>query len=79
MKTLRRGPGAVKSARYRIILFVISGAVLLQVPSWPGRMTLTGLRALANSGRAKLGSGTSSASQMGEDKLRPQNNGSKMS
>jgi len=67
MKTLRRRPGAVKSARYRIILFVISGAVLLQVPSWPGRMTLTGLRALANSGRAKLGSGTSSAFQMGED------------
>ncbi|HWX41245.1 MAG TPA: hypothetical protein VN345_08855, partial [Blastocatellia bacterium] len=53
MKMLRVRSGAVKSARYRLILLMISGAVLLQVPSWLGR--------------AKLGSGTSSAFQMGED------------
>ena len=67
MKTLRRRSGAVKSARYRLILLMISGAVMLEVPSWLGRMTLTGLSAVANSGRANLGSGTSSAFQMGED------------
>ena len=54
MKMLRVRSGAVKSARYRLILLMISGAVLLQVPSWLGRMTLTGLSALANSARAKL-------------------------